>query len=693
MNYCNYCNDGKPFSLIRPSTRRLLKQLLFMKFLILFSAFWLQVSAAVHGQQITMTYKDAALKDVLTAVRKQTGYYFFYETKYLDNAKPVTVTLKNVPIATALQSIFQNQPFEFNIDGKMITVQPKQRNILQKVTDLFSVLDIRGKVVDEEGKPLPGASVKAGGKVAITDANGNFQLLSIEDKATVEVSYIGYKTVLVLASADFMTIVLMMNSADLQEVVVNKGYYTTKQELNTGSVGVLTGKDIEKQPVNDFTMALQGRISGVLATQATGTPGSALKVSIRGINSLANGTDPLYIIDGVPFPSQSLSQFNNATGSGGARLSPLNSIRPENIESITVLKDADATAIYGSRGANGVILITTKKAIGGTTKASFNVYKGTNKIPRFIKLMNTEQYLTMRNEAFKNDNATPAARDYDINGTWSKDRYTDWQKELIGDSAETWEGRGSVSGGNENTQFLLSSGYRHETTIFPGDYKSKIGTVSLNVNHRSDNKRFFAVLSAAYANSKYDLPTSDISSFMYMAPNAPSIYDAKGNINWENNTFENPIASNLHSSTSTSDNLVSNLAMSYQILKGLSLKTMFGYNNAKIDESLIIPYTSRFPGRFTDASASRSYTRGNNALATWNVEPQLSYDLSFADHHFESLIGTTFQSTRQKSIRIDVNGYGSDALIENPAFATNKNVSAAYSDYRYTAVYARLGYN
>ncbi|RZM17595.1 MAG: SusC/RagA family TonB-linked outer membrane protein, partial [Pedobacter sp.] len=406
-----------------------------------------------------------------------------------------------------------------------------------------------------------------------------------------------------------------------------------------------------------------------------------------------NGTDPLYIIDGVPFPSNSISQIRNATGAT-TMISPLNGIRPENVESITVLKDADATAIYGSRGANGVILITTKQGQVGTTKADFNVYRGTSQIPTFIDLMKTDQYLAMRREALKNDNTTAQPWDYDVNGTWSdQNRYTDWQKLLIGGTAQTLNANASVSGGSERTQYLVGTGYRRETTVFPGDFTSHIGSVNMNVNHRSENNKFKINFTNNYTYSNYHVPVNDFTSLIYMAPNAPAIYDAKGNLNWEGNTFDNPFGSLLKKSQSITDNLVSTVVLSYQLPFGFEIQLNAGYNSVKLDESNTQPYISRMPTVFGDPAFLRSYVRGTSQIRTWNVEPQINFSRHFVKHQIDALIATTFQSTDQNSIALDTRGYPSDALLQNPAYATNKINSTSFSEYRYTAVFARVGYN
>ncbi len=278
----------------------------------------------------------------------------------------------------------------------------------------------------------------------------------------------------------------------MEEVTINKGYYTEEKRLSTGSVGKVTFETLNRQPVANPLMALQGRTPGIYIEQQTGLPGGNFKVRIRGTNSIQNGNNPLYVIDGIPYVSETLSQANNSLFAGSSGMSPLNSINPTDIESIEVLKDADATAIYGSRGANGVILITTKKGQVGETKVDINLRNGVSKALPRMKLLNTNQYILMREEALFNDGRLQPDpnEDHDINGKWDRNRYTDWQDELIGGTAVATLLNGTVSGGNAQTQYSFGAGFNRETTVFKGDGSTKRYSTHFNLAHRSRNQKF-----------------------------------------------------------------------------------------------------------------------------------------------------------------------------------------------------------
>src|SRR5690606_34674149 len=256
---------------------------------------------------------------------------------------------------------------------------------------------VTGLVTDASGA-LPGVIVtlKDTPTATLTDQNGYYALEAQPGQVLV-FSYLGYQTQEVAITENTINIFMEPDATMLAEVEINAGYYTVKDRERTGSIARVTAKDIEKQPVSNPLAAMQGRMAGVSITQTTGVPGGGFDVQIRGKNSLrAEGNTPLYIVDGIPFGSENLGNSSISIGILRNGISPLNIINPNDIESIEVLKDADATAIYGSRGANGVVLITTKKGKQGKTQFKVNSYTGIGQVTRMLDLMNSEQYLNMR---------------------------------------------------------------------------------------------------------------------------------------------------------------------------------------------------------------------------------------------------------------------------------------------------------
>ena len=316
--------------------------------------------------------------------------------------------------------------------------------LLKSEKEAKTLSRITGKIRDEQGEPMAGVNVIEKGTTNGTssDANGRYAI-QVSDEAILAFSFISYQTFETeISSRTVIDVVLNEDVAILNEVTVNAGYYNVKEREYTGSIAKVSSEIIEKQPVTNPLGALQGRMSGVYIQQTTGVPGGDFKIQIRGRNSLRDdGNEPLYIVDGVPFSTEktfsaegSTAVFNLTSSSSGA--SPLAAINPSDIESIEVLKDADATAIYGSRGANGVVLITTKKGKTGKTTFDINLYTGAGKI-RTVPLLNRHEYLALRREAFANDGITPSADPNDLGYApelmiWDTTRNTDWQKVLMG---------------------------------------------------------------------------------------------------------------------------------------------------------------------------------------------------------------------------------------------------------------------
>ena len=321
-------------------------------------------------------------------------------------------------------------------------------------TEMLPQPPLQGTVRDAQGV-LPGVTVLVKGTATgtMTDVNGRF-FIEAEPTAILVFSYVGYQTVEVTVGMQTeFTIVLVEDTTQLKEVVVNAGYYTVKDKERTGSISRVTASEVEQQPVTNVLAGMQGRMAGVNIVQETGMPGGGFAIQIRGINSLrSDGNAPLYVIDGVPYSSDTVGSFFTSS-LYPTTTSPLNSINPNAIASIEVLKDADATAIYGSRGANGVVLITTKKGQQGKTTVQLRSQLGIGQVATFMDLMSTPAYLALRRQAFANDGITEYPEwAYDVNGVWDMNRSTDWQKELLGRTAILQQYDGSVSGGSPQTQ-------------------------------------------------------------------------------------------------------------------------------------------------------------------------------------------------------------------------------------------------
>jgi len=582
--------------------------------------------------------------------------------------------------------------------GFLLSFSPMSaKNISRQGNSLSQQHMVQGTVTDGTN-PLPGVTIAIKNKknnAVISDYSGQFSLTSSPND-TLVVSYIGFKTMLVpIQGRSVVNIILFYDSTTLKEVKVNAGYYSVKESERTGNISRITSKDIETQPVTNVLATMQGRMAGVNITQNTGVPGGGFDIQIRGRNSIRTDANaPLYIIDGVPYASDAIGYTQTSTVFPTVT-SPLNSIDPNTIESIEVLKDADATAIYGSRGANGVVLITTKKGKEGKTKFDFSASTGAGSVTRFMKLMTTDQYLDMRRQAFRNDGIVNyPAGDYDINGTWDQNRYTDWQKELIGGTSLINELRGNISGGSQYTQFLFSGSYYTQSTVFPGNFLYKKGNSHVNLNHQSKDGQFRLVFSAGYTIQNNDQPAFDLTATSTtLAPNAPALYDSSGNLNWENGTWNNPLANQQAENKSTTKDLVANTVLSYEIIPYLILKSNFGYTDLQHVESRTNPSTIYNPS-FGITSANSTLYLNNSKRSSWIIEPQLNWEKELGKGKLGILLGSTFQQRNASRLFQSGSGFSSNALIYDLASATNRQVQMSDETiYKYQAFFGRINYN
>jgi len=589
-------------------------------------------------------------------------------------------------ILLVLHYVFLTPLFSFNVQAGTV-LEPPQATIA-------------GTVTDRSGKPLAGVNIVVESKNvgAMSELNGSFSINAGPSDVLV-FSMVGYKTLsLPIGGREELFVALEEDITVLGEVVLNAGYYTVSEKERTGNIATVKAEVIDRQPVDNPLAAMQGQMAGVNIVQNTGVPGGGFEIEIRGQNFINGATDPLFIVDGIPFGSQSLGSNDVSRDIVNADISPLNAINPNDIESIEVLKDADATAIYGSRGANGVVLITTKKGKAGRTRFDARFSSSLGQVTHFLELMDTHQYLEVRREGIVNDGFgdlidNPGFASFwpDV-ALWDEDRYTDWQEVLIGGTAYRNSAQLSVSGGSERTQFLVSGGYQNQTTVFPGDANYKKATVHSNVNHRSGNGRFKINLSTSYTHEDNLLPRSDLTFKAYtLEPNAPRLYDEEGNLNWEDNTWDNPLATLEQKYQAKSSTLITNALLSYSIFKDLEVRTSLGYTDYRMNSDRILPSSSRNPGLNLTPQGYSNLTTNTSRRSSWIVEPQMQWKHDWDSFALDVLVGSTFQQQTTEQLVLRGRGFPNDKLIYNMAAAEEvEALNSLDSDYRYNAVFGRI---
>ncbi len=601
------------------------------------------------SQKISINVNGSEVKKVLNQVEKQVDVRFVFSSKLIQSKRKVNVSAQNKPLYEVLDDILTPLGLQYEISGKII--------ILKRLDSLPEMSvpakndsprkGISGKVVDEAGTGLPGVSVVVKGTQTgtTTDTGGAFRLDLPENATQILIfSFVGYTTKEVnVGSQSVLTVNMVPEDKSLQEIVV-VGYGQVKKTDLTGSVTTIPVDEIKKVAVTSLDQALQGRAAGVQITQNSGAPGGATTIRIRGGNSIQGDNEPLYVIDGIP--------FKNETSNSGSSFNVLSTLNPSDIESMAILKDASSTAIYGSRGANGVVIITTKRGKAGKSTINFDSYYGVQQVRRKYPLMNAREYAAFVNDANTNEgrNAVYTPQQVEAFG-----KGTDWQDEIFR-TAPMYNYQLSMSGGDEKTQYAISGGYYKQNGIVTNsDFdrysfrvnldrkltnKIKIGN-SLTVNRTLTNQsRTDGTVGSA------GLVTSAALQFPSILP----VYNQDGtylmNSPELNFTADNPAALARDSKNkNTAYRVFGNVFGEYQILDGLSFKVVLGIDGIIQKQASYLP-----------RSVSSGLSQGgvgsisNGQSITWLNENLLTYTKTFNKiHNLTALVGYTQQVNNSES--------------------------------------------
>ena len=416
--------------------------------------------------EISLHLEDATLEQALEAIKQQSEYSFWYRNDEINLGRKVSVNINNQNIANVLDRLLATQGLAYTINEKHIVIYKTNEKASHPM--ITNNKKITGKVTDEKNEPIIGANVVVKGSTTgtITDMDGNFTL-EVPDQATLLVSYIGYtpKEVAV-KNQNNLSIMMIEDSKTIDEVVVI-GYGSVKKSNLTGAVSSVKTTEIQQTPMTSIDQGLVGRASGVQVTQTSGMPGAVASIRVRGSSSLQGGNEPLYVIDG--FPVYSGTGFGS-TG-GNTQISGLSTVNPSDIESIEILKDASATAIYGARAANGVVLITTKSGKKGRDIITFESSFGVQNVAKTIDVMNAQEYAALVNEAYTNDGLDAPYNTTQLGEIAKLGNGTNWQDEIFR-PAMIQSYQLTFSGGDNKTTYAISGGYFDQKgVIINSDFK------------------------------------------------------------------------------------------------------------------------------------------------------------------------------------------------------------------------------
>ncbi|MFT4154256.1 TonB-dependent receptor [Parafilimonas sp.] len=572
----------------------------------------LSVSAKGITQKVTLNMRDAPFATVLGELQKQTGYAFIYTETQLLAANNISVNVKNMPFQKALDICFSNQPLRYNIFEKTVVVELTDRPETNNKAESAATVTITGVVLGANDAPLAGATVKIKGsnKAVVTNEKGEFTISTAKGNVVLVVSFVGYEAKEVEAETNKpITITLLRQDNELNQIVI-VGYGSQKKKDVTGAVSTLSSKDLEDRPNTQFGYAIEGKAAGVQIIRSSGQPQAGFSIRVRGTASITSASDPLYIVDGVP-------TYNT------------NEINPSDIESITILKDAASAAIYGTSGANGVVLITTKRGKNQKLKLALSTSAMFSTPWKKLDVLNGEQFKALATEM-------GYTTDWD---TYNKN--TNWQDEVFR-TAVTGNYQLSATGGTAKTSYYVSGAIINQQGIVINNNLNR-GTLKLNLDHQLT--KFIKVgtsISYDHWNDK-DVPENSrngvITRLITTIPNI-GIRDADDPEMYARSPFlndlENPVSTvyqpdHLYKTNRWQGNVYAEAT----VVKGLKVKSLFGFEHNKgIYNSYQDSVQTRYGKSLSGIAAENDYKYNY-----WISENTATYSTKINNHSFDALGG------------------------------------------------------
>ncbi len=645
------------------------KTLMYMK--LTYVIFLVSVLQALAGNSysqsttLSLNMKNATVRDILGNIEDQTEFYFLYSSKIIDVERTVNIEFKKAKINDVLETLFLGSDVIFKIDGRQI-VLTKEDNLSNSVAGQEQI-KVSGKVSDQSGAPLPGVTVvvKGTAKGTVTNVDGNYSLPNVPENATLLFSFVGMKTQEIAVAGKTDIDVKMEDDAIGIEEVVAVGYGTMKKSDLTGALTSIGSKSLETQPMLNFAQALQGRASGVSASNTTGNPGQTTKIRIRGANSLSGGNDPLVIIDGIP----SIYEIN-----------------PSDVKSIEILKDASATAIYGSRGSNGVILITTFRGNASAPKVVVSSNISVGKVSKKYDLLDAGDYAGLTNDIYGQEMFT----DSEI-GLYRQNGGADWQKEIFKTSLSQ-DYQATVSGGEGKVKYLFSGNYLYDKGVIHNTSKERYAfRANIDIDF---SKRFSAAFDINVVSSSRFNPdlgggygkTNPVLQSIFWSP-TEEVYNEDGSYNLSDNVGslgKNPVLlykEPYNKPKSTVTSITSHLK--YKILEGLDFNVNATINKKNVYER---EYTSTYFESVSDICLTTS------DVLNWEIQSLLNYKKTFFENH--NVIATLgFEESANEARTIESTVNNVDGPTDDITTGSSPTVSQLYEYYALQSFFGRFNYN
>ncbi|WP_422080622.1 TonB-dependent receptor [Ulvibacterium sp.] len=618
----------------------------------------IQANTYAQNKKITLDLENVTVREVIDEIESLSDYKFLLNRKDVDLNRTVSIKVKKKPIATVLSRLFRGTDVDHEVLNKQIILRktvtsiiaPKHSNGISPPIEEIQY-EVSGIVTDNEGVPLPGASIVEKGTTNGTqsDFDGNFSLDVADENAILVVSYIGFATrEIAISGQSSIAIVLQESSEGLEEVVV-VGYGTVRKSDVTGAVSTVASEDLTALPVQDVQQALRGRAAGVRVIQNSGQPGSEVQIQVRGGNSYLGNNNPLYVVDGFPV-------------TGG-----IDFLNPADIQTIDILKDASATAIYGSRGANGVVMITTKGGRKGEQgRIEFDSYYGVQQVINTYDLMNSRQFAEIANIQAETEGAPMP---FDLNNLPNIE--TDWQ-DLIFRSAGIQSHTLTFSGGSEKSSYSASANYFEQQGVIINS-GLKRGSVRLALDSQVND---WARLTASAVVTRLENDNAavnngsgtgnNIFTAAIAAPPLLAPFDEEGNFTdvgafpFSPVAINNPLAYAEILNQFLTTKALANMAVEFKLAQNLKFKVIGGVEHEFIEQNI---YSPSILDNVSPTGSADTRLRRNTSFLNENI---LSYDKQIGENdNLSAVAGFTVQTFEGKFNRSRATDFPTDALLNN----------------------------
>lgn len=658
--------------------------------------------------KIQIDVKNISVEEFFEEIQKSSEYVFFYKDNVLNTSKKISVKLKNAKMNTVLEKAFSNTDLSYKIIGNQVVVKKTPSSSTEDNSlGLETVFQntISGTITDAGGQPLPGVNVLIKGTTIGTqsDFDGNYTI-DMADGTVLVFSYIGMLTKEVsIDDRTTVNVVLQEDVASLDEVVV-VAYGTQTKESLTGSVSVVKSEELEQIPVSTFEQTLRGSTAGLQASAVDGAPGGNTQVRIRGIGSISASSEPLYVIDGIPVQNGSIGTIDN----GGSSTNVMASINPNDIASISVLKDAASTAIYGSRGANGVILITTKSGKSGKAKITLKTLTGFNSqaYNNILKPLNAAEYTELFLEGYVNLGDTPEEAQARFDATFQQlidpstgePTDTNWL-DAITRTGITQSYDLSASGGTDNLKYFFSGAYYDQENYIIGSGFERLSARS-NIEFKATDYLTISnniSVSNSTTNTFFDGGSfnNPFKNSLELSPLIP-IYDEEGRFNGEHADYFPLGGANPVGSLSGDDlwenrqfRIIDNFAVSIKPIKNLTLRSQLNFDLLTLTESQY--QNPRYGGGRNSGGIGYE---ANTSLRTFVGTQTADYNFILGDNHnFNVLGGFEAQETNNESFSASGTQFPNQSLRTLNSASAEFAISGSKSEYTFVSAFSRLNYN